>query len=113
MRYFTIEEMRCKHCKQVVLDNEFMWLMEGLRERVGEPLIINSWYRCEEHDREIGGEGNHPTGRAADIYCESSRLRDLILDHARQLGVRRVGIGKDFLHIDICRDKPQGVVWVY
>jgi hypothetical protein len=113
MRYFTISEIKCSHCGEVLLDIDFMTLMDALRERVGEPLNINSWYRCEDYDAEWGGKGNHTSGRAADIYCESSRLRDKILVEARQLGVRRFGIGKDYVHIDICREKPQGVTWVY
>lgn len=113
MRYFTLAEIRCQHCGTYVLDNDFMILMETLRERVGEPLSINSWYRCEEYDAEWGGKGNHTSGRAADIRCESSHLRDKILVEARKLGVRRFGIGADFVHIDICKEQPQGVTWVY
>lgn len=113
MRYFRISEVECKHCGEVLLDHEFMVLMDSIRERVGEPLYINSWYRCEEWDANVGGKGNHTTGRAADIQCLSSGLRWKILDACFHLNVRRIGVHVGFVHVDIIKEKPQEVAWVY
>lgn len=44
------------------------WL-EVLRERVGQPIVINSGYRSPQLNKKVGGAGtsNHLTGCAADI----------------------------------------------
>lgn len=116
MRYFVESEVDCNHCGEAVFDQEFMSFMDALRERVGEPLIITSWYRCEVYDRRLGGgrsAGNHTTGRAADIYCEASHLRWKIVAAATALGAKRIGLAKNFIHVDLVEGKPQEVIWLY
>ncbi|MCD7914039.1 MAG: D-Ala-D-Ala carboxypeptidase family metallohydrolase [Tannerellaceae bacterium] len=46
-------------------------LLQPLREHMGEPLLINSGYRCPELNRAVGGvaTSQHVTGEAADVRC--------------------------------------------
>lgn len=90
-----------------------MTMLDSLRKAVGRPLPINSGYRCPAHDQVEGGEGNHTQGLAADIACTDSSLRFLIIFYALQLGFKRIGVAKTFIHLDMCGDKPQQVVWLY
>ena len=111
--YFTYNEMKCPCCGIAISDPEFLMVMDNIREEVGKPLTINSWYRCEKHDKELGGKGAHTTGRAADIKCLTSGDRYDILRAAYGEGVKRIGVGKTFIHLDLVDDYPQEMAWVY
>lgn len=57
-------------------------VLDPLRESFGEPIIINSGYRCEELNRLVGGVSNsqHVFGQAADITStDNGKLLQLIL----------------------------------
>jgi len=95
------------------MDEHFMDMLDSLRMGVGQPLIVNSGYRCPKHDLEIGGEGNHTQGRAVDLECLTSGLRYAIIKIAVELKFKRIGIARNFLHLDLCLDKPERVVWLY
>lgn len=53
-------------------------LLETIREIYGNPIIINSGYRCPELNRLVGGSANsqHLTGSAADIRTKSNTKSD-------------------------------------
>lgn len=36
----------------------FVRTLDSIRETVGFPFVINSGYRTEEHNDEVGGDGN-------------------------------------------------------
>jgi uncharacterized protein YcbK (DUF882 family) len=81
---------------------------------VGFPLTINSGYRCEEHNKAIGGEPNsaHTRGLAADILLPASPLRYKFLKEALVV-FKRIGLSAEFVHVDVDRSLPQGVLWLY
>lgn len=70
---FSRYEFAC-HCgcgfDQVALELVF-WL-QGLRERIGRPLYINSGCRCAAHNTAVRGAKNsyHLRGLAADIHAD-------------------------------------------
>lgn len=79
MKYFTMGEFRCKHCGQLPengMDSKLLQVLEKMRERLGEPLIVSSGYRCPTHNRNIGGasQSYHMRGKAADVYIRSERF---------------------------------------
>lgn len=116
IKHFRKNEFLCSHCGVEEMDEGFIQMLDATREQVGVPMRINSGYRCQEYDSSIGGEGNHPTGKAADIAAATSRARYLILAAALDVGFTRIGIGKNFIHLDNCgadEDKPREVVWLY
>lgn len=90
-------------------------LLEKAREDANVPFIINSGFRCEKHNKEVGGksEGAHTTGYAVDIEATDSLTRYEILDSLLKVGFNRIGIADTFIHVDNDPTKPRKVVWVY
>ncbi len=80
-------------------------------------IIITSSYRCEKHNKDpkVGGSdtSSHLKGLAADIKCEDSTYRFHLLNALIQVGFKRIGIGADFIHVDLDESKPQYVIWNY
>lgn len=114
-RYFTFDEMKCKHCGECHMDDLFMVQLDSAREIAGIPFHINSGYRCPAHDFEVGGSGNHPTGRASDIGFEDSRQAFKILEGLIMADFKRIGIsfkGK-FIHCDRVENRPTPALWSY
>lgn len=89
--------------------------LERAREIAQVPFIITSGIRSDEHNAMVGGSpgSSHLTGHAVDIYCESSRHRMIMLDALIEVGFDRIGIGRDFIHVDNDRSKPSNVCWLY
>tara|TARA_R100000781_G_scaffold114817_1_gene87076 strand:- start:1717 stop:1896 length:180 start_codon:yes stop_codon:yes gene_type:complete len=57
-------------------------------------------------------------GVAADIYINDSRKRALFIGHAIEICSERdlplrIGIGKNFCHIDIDKEKASPRIWTY
>jgi zinc D-Ala-D-Ala carboxypeptidase len=48
-------------------------LMEAVREILGQPIQVTSWYRCAEVNRAIGGAvlSAHQNGIATDFVCRA------------------------------------------
>ena len=93
---------------------ELVMALEEIRRVANTAIIVQSGYRCEKHNAEVGGERNsqHMTGRAADI---SSRIGvDRLRDIARGLAWVN-GIGYDpargMLHVDVRMGKR--AEWTY
>ncbi len=81
--YFKIEEFKCKcgKCeipKGVPSDNLVNILCE-IREHYNAPIIINSGYRCAEHNAKVGGAktSQHTVGSAADFVVKGVKTNDL------------------------------------
>lgn len=96
-----------------------MELLDATRDEVGEPLILNSVCRCRTHNAAVGGAPNsaHLPGsggicRAADIACESDRLRFKLIRFFVQSGVRRMEVTNKHVHIDTSAVHPQDVLIV-
>lgn len=66
-------------------------VLDPLREAYGQPIRVNSGYRCAKHNLAVGGAANsqHLRGEAADIApvnggaAELQRLAALIRQHGR------------------------------
>lgn len=117
MEYFTENEFnRCvPSCSMQDMDNDFLLLLDELREKCGFPLVISCAYRSREWDLKKGRSGNsaHTKGKAVDITCNSSSTAYAIVKNAMELGIKRIGIGKNFIHIDNDDSLPQNVLWTY
>lgn len=85
--HFSSNEFDCAchydACTTTPVCGELVNLLEQFRTAVGQPIHINSGYRCAAHNAEIGGEphSQHLLGTAADIvradkvqWGESDRL---------------------------------------
>jgi len=99
----------------VLMHTGFLSLLDKLRKKVGRPFVITSGYRTKAHNKAVKGyaTSSHMEGRAADIAVPDSAFRFALLEAAIAIGITRIGIGSDFIHLDVSLDKPQGVVWGY
>ena len=116
--HFDKSEMECNcgKCKnQVNISPDLIERLEAIRWRIGRPISITSGVRCPEYNKEVGGKptSSHLKGLAVDIEIDGSLHRMKFVDEAIDAGVRRMGIGSNFIHVDIDLEKPQDVMWVY
>jgi len=115
LKHFKLDEFKCPCCGKCDMDMSFLIKLERARENADIPFKITSGYRCENHNKEIGGAllSSHLKGLAADIACNSSIHRFLILNSLIFAGFKRIGIGKDFIHVDNDTKKVYNVIWLY
>lgn len=113
--YFTASEFRCKCCDRNETHHQAIIRLDAARKAAGIPFIINSAYRCREHNREVGGSdtSSHLSGWAFDIHAESSYEKFNIVKGLMAAGFNRIGVGTNFVHADADPDKPPFVMWTY
>ena len=87
--------------------------MNKVRRFSRTPFYINSACRCEKHNTNVGGSKNssHLVGFAFDIRVNSSVNRFKIVSNLIKYGFNRIGIYKDFIHVDGDDSKTQNVIW--
>lgn len=113
-RYFERHEFECScGCGRAEMDPAFVALLDRLRGLVGRPLTITSGFRCSSYDQKYGGKGNHNTGLAADLATANSTERYELVLLAAFMGIDRIGVGRDFVHLDMVPHKPHPVLWTY
>tara|TARA_R100001510_G_C7645622_1_gene202983 strand:- start:685 stop:1050 length:366 start_codon:yes stop_codon:yes gene_type:complete len=121
MKYFTLKEFDSpdepgsgKH-----MDKEFLEMLDLAREEAEVPFKITSGFRTKEYNDELLRKGysassksSHLKGCAADIFCSTSQMRSIIIRALVNVGFKRIGIGKSFLHVDNDSDKSDAM-WLY
>ena len=116
-KYFSDSEFRkcTPSCSIDDMDEGFLELLDKIREDAGIPLVICCAYRSKEWDKKRGRSGNsaHTRGKAVDIRANDSVNRLKIIKAALNNGIRRIGVGKGFVHIDNDSSLPQDVMWHY
>lgn len=102
-------------CKIEQMDGEFMDILDNIREAAGIPLVLTSAYRSVAYEKKKGrtGKSAHTKGKAVDIRCSTNANRMKIVRAALSLGICRIGIGKNFIHVDNDGDLTQDVMWHY
>lgn len=101
------------------LHPELTSILLALEEAMGFELTVTSGYRTPEHNRDpkVGGvEGSEHTNQpaeGADVLCKQATTRYQMKKWLYLHDVRRIGTGKDFIHVGIAEDKPQFVEWHY
>ena len=98
MKWFKEKEFACKCCGQLPLSTSsgqaprenvkalVSEVLDPVREKLGMPIVVNSGYRCEKHNKDVGGVRNsqHLRGEAADIHCaDNERLKQLIIENGK------------------------------
>lgn len=116
---FTPAEFRCKHTGNLVMQPEFLDVLQAIRSEYGRPMRVTSGYRHPTHPEEAKKikPGEHTHGACADIACEGEeafRLLRIALKH----GITRIGIqqkgGGRFLHLGIgAPGMPNPAIWSY
>lgn len=101
------------------LDPVFRQELESMEYVTGIRFHVTSGKRTPEHnsDPKVGGVKNSAHTEdpcvAADIDCQVSWHRYVILKEAISRGFKRIGIGKTFIHLDRSTTLPQAVCWHY
>lgn len=116
MIHFKLAEFTCKcGCGQTPMNHSTIEKLDKAREIAGIPFIITSGYRCEAHNRAVGGRSNsaHTRGWAADIKALTARERFIIMNAAIKAGFSRIGVANSFIHVDDDPTLVQQVVWNY
>ena len=113
-KYFDRKDFTCPcGCGQNQIDSQLVAKLQQVREESGVVMVVNSGFRCEKHNKEVGGKSGsaHTRGRAADIACRDSHGRYLLL-RAGFKYFNRIEVGSVWLHFDIDETLPQEVVFL-
>tara|TARA_R110000764_G_scaffold3047_3_gene12845 strand:+ start:4724 stop:5083 length:360 start_codon:yes stop_codon:yes gene_type:complete len=116
LKYFSLDEfaspdepgsgskMCCKFLKK----------LDKIRADFGAPLRVNSGFRSVKHNALVGGRvgSSHLKGIAVDFRCTNSGDRTKLLKAIYKAGIVRVGIAKNFIHIDTDNNKG-AACWLY
>jgi hypothetical protein len=122
IKHFCPRDFTCKcqgFCDHpVVISLDLVKKLDAIREKIGRHINVLSGTRCERHSRKVTGKLHSPhvpkegTSHAVDVYCPDSSFRFAFLAAALPL-FNRIGIGKDFIHVDDDPDLPPDTMWVY
>jgi len=111
---FKKDEFDCKcNCGKNNIDDELITMLNEARILADVSFVVNSACRCDEHNHNVGGSktSSHPKGFAVDIKVTSSINRMKILTALLKVGFKRIGIYKNFIHVDNDKSKPLNVIW--
>jgi zinc D-Ala-D-Ala carboxypeptidase len=119
IKYFNLSEFDCPtdsgSGENMCL--EFLGKLDKARELAGIPFKINSGYRTLKHNTAVGGVKNSSHTNipcnAADIHIKDSASRYKIIQSAIKVGFNRIGIGKNFIHLDTDKKKSPNIIWHY
>ena len=110
---FSKEEFNCNcgcEMPEDILENIKLLAvqLQKVRDYYNRSITINSGYRCETHNEEIGGVSNsqHLYGKAADIVVEDTEpfeVHDDVLYMIKTCDLDIGGLGEynTFTHVDI------------
>ncbi len=107
-RHFNRSEFGCKcsyeDCEDIAVDVELVKVLEEVREHFGRAVTINSSYRCEDHNKYVGGapKSKHRLGIAADIVVRNIHPHK-VYEFLNSKYPEQYGMGKynTFTHIDV------------
>lgn len=116
-KYFAPAEFRACNppCTIEDMNAGFLEQLDRVREQAGIPMVLNCAFRSVAHEKQMGRSGNsaHTRGWAVDVRCTTSANRYRIVGAALRCGIRRIGIGKTYIHLDNDGTLPQDVMWDY
>lgn len=81
----------------------------------GKPLVVESWCRCQAHNLAVGGVDNsaHERGTAVDLRILGGLLRFRVVLAAQRRGIKGIGIGEQFIHLDVDTVLTRPSLWGY
>ena len=109
--HFSKKEFDCKcGCETGPINMILVEKLEQSRIDYARPMRINSGIRCLDHNRSIGSRdtSSHIKCLAADVGCVNMDDRHKMLSIFLKY-FQRVGVHKEFIHVDVDPDKPKGV----
>ncbi len=103
-----------------LMEPDVVQALDIARDIYGYPMVITSGFRTVEHNRKLMEQGynaspksSHLLGYAADIAVPNSERRFLLVEALLDAGFHRLGLGPDFVHVDLDPNKPSNSLWVY
>jgi uncharacterized protein YcbK (DUF882 family) len=114
VRHFQKKELYCRCCEKLNISANLVLKLDLARALAETPFIITSGFRCQKHNQVVGGvkDSAHVKGLAVDIAVQNNITRLSILRGLIIAGFRRIGIGSNFIHVDIDNSKANNV-WLY
>lgn len=121
---FSVKECACKHCGKCEMDEEFMEILQAIREEFGKPMKLTSAYRCSKYNQQIsssGANGPHTTGKAVDVLVSGKDAFEFE-GIARKHGIQGIGYdqkgehSRRYIHIDTLEEatgRPRPWIWTY
>ena len=112
--FFKPEEFACK-CEyedcvssQNFMNDDFLELLFKVRAQIDFPMVVNSAYRCEKHNRDVGGvaRSNHVRGLACDVKMLNQYDRYDLVEQCISHGLSII-MYPTFLHIELRRGRPR------
>jgi len=116
---FSVFDSKDKPGSGQCIDRELLHKLILLHKRTGYPVLkrINSAVRSVSHNAKVGGVSNssHLISKcqAVDIAAPTRAIRDRLVLEARNVGFKRIGVGRNFVHLDVDHFKSQYVAWGY
>lgn len=97
-------DCRCPYpeCQWTLVDDYLILRLQKERDILKQPIIINSGYRCQRHNREVGGKPGsyHLIGKAADIHVKGLKVKEL-LDIFEGFDGLGSYVGRHMVHCDV------------
>lgn len=113
VNHFKKEEFTCKcGCGLNNMNEEFIFTLDEARDIAQIPFKINCGFRCEKHNKEVGGvtDSAHTKGLAVDISTPSDSVRFNIVSALLSQGFKRVLLYDTFIHCDMDLSKPNPIL---
>lgn len=112
---FHIAELACKcsgrYCRgQYWHAPRFLDHLQGLRDRLGKPLIVRSGHRCTQWNAQVGGAPKSQHKRIAVDLALHGHDRMQLYAAAREIGFTGFGLARSFIHLDL---RAQAAKWYY
>lgn len=99
---FYLKDFQCKCCKRVMIHPLLLEKMEKLYELSNGNFKITSGYRCESHNKKVGGVLNskHTKGCACDITGEDIKKLYSIAQKLN-FSFTKLDEKKNYIHMEV------------
>ena len=101
-RNFKVKEFRCKDgSNEILVDVDFVDMLQEIRGHFGVPVTINSAYRTESYNAKVGGAkaSYHVKGQAFDIVVKGHTPQE-VAQYAQRMGINGIIQYNGFVHVD-------------
>jgi zinc D-Ala-D-Ala carboxypeptidase len=102
---------KCGLCSQNLINDQFLAMLQEVRDLFGKPITITSAFRCAHHQETLRrngietavGKSSHETGCAADLSAlDMQGLRAAV---EQVFAKHSIGYANKFVHVD---SRPNG-----
>jgi zinc D-Ala-D-Ala carboxypeptidase len=122
IKHFTPRDFTC-NCDGLcdhedVISRDVVTRLDKICDLIGMPIKVLSGARCKKHNHKVGGRilSSHipkdGVSHGVDIRCPDPEFRFAFMAAALPM-FNRIGIGRDFIHVDDDPSLPANQVWVY